>query len=450
MLLSPGALSRVFAQVSFSRSWDIGQLSDIITAIYSRPDFESVTIFERSPIMVGQGAGIVCGGEVAQFFEKFDKTKTKMVVQSNGRQHITKDGSVAVGTASDKIQQMTSWDKVYYVLRANFDGFHKEKFIYGPGVEPSAMADDKVSYRLGHNVSSHTVDPATGSVRVQYTVGNPTTGQPLIDQIEGDFLLCAEGPSSPSRLVYLPEVHRRYAGYLAFRGLIPEAELSPETAKSLTQIFTFFFARENQMLAYMIPGPNGDTTPGNRHLNWVWYRNYVEGSDEYKRMMTDKNGRVHANAMRAGDLPDDVIESEYRQRAKEILPPQFKELVLNTKTPFFQRVTDLISPKAVFADGRFILFGDALQGARPHTAAATNQGAVHALLLFDHLQHAAEHGKPLKTALKELEDDWQIAVMAYARALSDSGIRMGDESQFGGGLGYESKYGVSLTVSAPL
>ncbi|KAJ7485021.1 monooxygenase [Mycena galericulata] len=427
-----------------------GSLSGLCAGVVLKELGYRVTIFERSPVMVGQGAGIVCGEEVGKFFDTFDKTKTTLVVQSNARQHLSKDGSVAAGTYSPQIQQMTSWDKVFYVLRANFDGFHKEGFIYGPGVKPSDMADSNVSYRLGHTVSSHTVDSGTGRVRVQYTVANPAADQPLTALTEeGDLFICAEGPSSPSRMTYLPDVQRRYAGYLAFRGLIPESELSPETAKSLTQIFTFYFDQRTQMLSYMIPGPNGDTTPGNRHLNWVWYKNYVEGSDEYMRMMTDKNGRVHVNAMRPGDLPDDVIDTELHQAARRILPPQYRELVLNTKNPFFQRVTDLISPKAVFEDGRFILFGDALQGPRPHTAAATNQGALHALMLFDELQYAAAQGTPLKTALKQLEGDWQIAALAYAEALSLSGRRMGDESQFGGGLGYASKYGITLTKDSP-
>lgn len=80
---------------------------------------------------------------------------------------------------------------------------------------------------------------------------------------------------------------------------------------------------------------------------------------------------MHSNAMRPGDLPADVIETEYRQRAEAVLPPQFKEIVLKTKNPFFQRVTDMMAPKAIFKDGRVILFGDALQGPRPHTAAST-------------------------------------------------------------------------------
>ncbi|KAJ7485013.1 monooxygenase [Mycena galericulata] len=409
-----------------------GSLSGLFAGVVLKHLGYRVTIFERSPVMVGQGAGIVCGGEVAQFFQMFDKTKTTLVVRSNARQHLNKDGGVVFGTYSNTVQQMTSWDKLFYVLRANFDGFQKDDFIYGPGDAPSTMEDSNMSYRLGHAVTGHSVDAATGRVRVEYSVRSEAEGAPpTTGTEEADVLIVAEGPAAPSRDVYLPDVKREYSGYLAFRGLVPEAELSPETAKSLTQIFTFYFGKKTQMLSYMIPGPRGDTTPGNRHLNWVWYNNYAEGTDEYKRMMTDKNGRVHSNAMRPGDLPADVIETEYRQRAEEILPPQFKEIVLKTKNPFFQRVTDMMAPKAVFHDGRVILFGDALQGPRPHTAASTNQGAVHALLLFDHLRQASARKTPLQAALKALEGEWQDTALSYAKSLAYSGKMMGDRSQFG-------------------
>jgi hypothetical protein len=44
-------------------------------------------------------------------------------------------------------------------------------------------------------------------------------------------------------------------------------------------------------LTYTIAGENGNTEPGSRLLNFVWYANFPDGSDELERIMTDKDGR---------------------------------------------------------------------------------------------------------------------------------------------------------------
>lgn len=36
-----------------------------------------------------------------------------------------------------------------------------------------------------------------------------------------------------------------------------------------------------------IPGPHGSTTPGQRHINFVWYNTYPEGPN-LEKVMTDK------------------------------------------------------------------------------------------------------------------------------------------------------------------
>lgn len=157
--------------------------------------------------------------------------------------------------------------------------------------------------------------------------------------------------------------------------------------------------------------------PGSRLINWVWYCNYPEDSNEYKDLMTDSEGHFHHYT-----LPSDGVQerlwSKQKGYAAEVLPSQFSKLVQQTTSPFVQAITDVISPEASFFDGKVLLVGDAVAGFRPHTAASTSQAALHAILL----DRVMRGGMTLDEMLENMMD--------HARYMSNAGIRMGNRSQF--------------------
>jgi 2-polyprenyl-6-methoxyphenol hydroxylase-like FAD-dependent oxidoreductase len=145
-------------------------------------------------------------------------------------------------------------------------------------------------------------------------------------------------------------------------------------------------------------------------------------SKEYKDIMTDKDGNTHRYTLPTGGKMRDEVWEARKQRAKEILPTQYYELVEKTKTPFVQAITDLKPPadgKCWFLDGKAVLVGDALSGFRPHTAASTSQAALHALLL----------GKVFSGEMSR--EHYQENVIDYAKAVQEHGVRLGERSQFG-------------------
>jgi 2-polyprenyl-6-methoxyphenol hydroxylase-like FAD-dependent oxidoreductase len=75
------------------------------------------------------------------------------------------------------------------------------------------------------------------------------------------------------------------------------------------------------------------------------------------------------------------IKSKQRDIAAKVLPPQIAELFQKTEFPFMQAVTDNLTAKNVFMNGKVLLVGDAAAGLRPHVAAGTTQAAMHSLLL---------------------------------------------------------------------
>jgi len=55
-----------------------------------------------------------------------------------------------------------------------------------------------------------------------------------------DLLIGADGPNSTVRQRFLPDVHYRYAGYVAYRGLVNETELEQDAAALFTERFVFY------------------------------------------------------------------------------------------------------------------------------------------------------------------------------------------------------------------
>ena len=55
--------------------------------------------------------------------------------------------------------------------------------------------------------------------------------------------------------------------------------LHPDLAAAFAGRFTFFQAPHTHILCYLIPGPDGSLTPGQRRLNWVWYLNAAPGDE---------------------------------------------------------------------------------------------------------------------------------------------------------------------------
>ncbi|GJJ07823.1 hypothetical protein Clacol_002028 [Clathrus columnatus] len=356
-----------------------GSLSGLMVAIVLKRLGFRVTVFERSTTVQSQGAGIVLGKWSTAFFQEFDKTKTEIAL--------------------------------YYTLRANYDGFIKEGYIND--ISAAAVKDDRAEYFMGKTVVSHSYDSHLKAVNV--TVRN---GDGSEDHFVADLFVCAEGGSSSSREIYFPGLPRTYAGYLAFRGLVPEKDLEPDTAKTLIHSLSRSFSTN-----LAVPGPNGATTVGNRHMNFVWYNTIPEGA-VLDKVLTDINGKRRPFSVSAGYMPQSVVEEEIHPRAFAKLSPQCLEVVMKTKHPFVQVVTDVIASSAVFHDGHVILVGDALSGARPHTTASTNQAADHALRLFLTL-------KTNTCDLSGLKAEWEPGSLQYSKYLWEIGAAIGNLSQFG-------------------
>jgi 2-polyprenyl-6-methoxyphenol hydroxylase-like FAD-dependent oxidoreductase len=215
-------------------------------------------------------------------------------------------------------------------------------------------------------------------------------------------------------------VRSEYAGYVAWQGVVPEDD-APDLASEFAGRFTFFQAPHTHILCYLIPGPNGSLTPGQRRLNWVWYLNAAPG-DELNRVLTDKDGRRREFSVPQGFVSP-LMADWLHDHARRILPPSFLRLVEATTESFVQTIHDLAVPRMAF--GRVCLTGDAAFVPRPHTAASTAKAAANALALADCL--TATSGD-VGGALRR----WEPAQLDYGEQLRVHGQRLGNRSQFNG------------------
>jgi len=116
----------------------------------------------------------------------------------------------------------TSWDTLYYRLRANFDSF-SSKYCEVPAENPDHGA---ATYMDGCTVTN--VHEEHNSLRILYRDIAGTD-----KEIEGDLLIASDGPNSQVRRILQPNVEREYVGYIGWRGTVPEAEISIESRKIL-------------------------------------------------------------------------------------------------------------------------------------------------------------------------------------------------------------------------
>jgi len=382
-----------------------GSLGGLFTGVALKQHGFDTTILERNPtnLLENQGAGIVAGGDTLAFFDRYDRCKRPVAVESQKRVYLDKSGQIVHEEVMK--QTMTSWDLCYYMLRANYD--HQESgYCQAAGPQPG---DGKIDYRYGCIVTDFKKEGET--VTVFYT-----NAQGENQSIKCDFLVGADGPSSTIRKILCPDVERKYAGYCVIRGTVPEEEASDQAKEVFVERFTFFHAPGIQNLTYTIPGINGAMEKGKRLLNFVWYTNFPEGSEELELVMTDKSAKRKRITIPPGTMTDEAWEM-VKKRGRDRLPPQMSEMVEKTKQPFVQCITDVITPTNSFMDGKVVLIGDALAGFRPHTVASTGQAAFDVLMLVECLK-TGDHKEFVRRTVE------------FARLIQHRGMYIGNRGQF--------------------
>jgi 2,6-dihydroxypyridine 3-monooxygenase len=345
-----------------------------------------VDVYERSSAALKErGTGIVVLPVTERYFMEHDRGGERVSLELTYWSYMDRDGVII--SADEDHYRFSGWNTLY---RALLDAFDTDRYHLDSEMVGFEQGPDGVSLHL-----------AGGRV------------------VEGDLLVCSDGISSTARSLLLPGVTPRYAGYVAWRGTVPEQRLSATALDDLADAMLYQVLPHSHILAYAIPDDDGATQPGRRLVNFVWYRNYPDDGT-FDHLMTGVDGKRRSGTMPPGLIAPVFLE-DLRSTAEAELAPTFAEIVLSTEDPLIQAIFDLESPQMAF--GRVCIMGDAAFGVRPHVAAGQAKACADAWALRDAI---ADCDGDVDRALAL----WEPGQLELGRTVVERSRQMGIRSQF--------------------
>lgn len=337
-------------------------------------------MFERSSEdLAGRGAGIGTREDLFAVLRRIGAVIDPSAgVRVKSRICLGRDGSIVHERVMPAVN--SAWDRIYRPLK---DALPPE--CYRAGMRFVALSQD------------------ADGVTVNFADAT---------QERGDLLVGADGIYSAVRQALMPEVEPRYAGYVAWRGVLEESDLPPAIHAALFEHFTFCLPDGELMLCLPMPGRDADTSHGRRRFHRVWYRP-VDYDVALPTLCTDASGRRHGVTIPPPLIRAEVI-AELKAQAQAVLAPQIAALVARTAQPLLQPIFDLAAPR--IATGRVALIGDAAFVARPHVGAGVTKAALDALALTETLGA----GTSVAASLAEYDARRRplgVALVAHARRL---------------------------------
>jgi 2-polyprenyl-6-methoxyphenol hydroxylase-like FAD-dependent oxidoreductase len=337
-----------------------GSMSGLLAGLLLRRHGWDVDVFERvESELADRGAGIVAQPHLIAILRDFGFDTRELGVAVATRRILDRDGGVTATLPCPQI--MTAWERVYRALRDLFGPEH---------------------YHQGRAFSRF--EQEAGSVAAWFSNG---------EMRRGDLLIGADGFRSAVREQCVSGVAMHYAGYTAWRAMLPEAALPPEVLRDVFPYMAFGLPPGEQFLAYPVAGPDNDVRSGCRRLNVIWYR--PAGEAQLRRLLTDKHGVAHV-----GSIPPPLIRGEavdeMKAAAERLLAPQYRAIVRLVEEPILQPIYDLMTPRMVF--GRVAIIGDAAFLIRPHVGAGVSKAADDAAALARSLD-----GRDVESGLKRFE-----------------------------------------------
>lgn len=339
-----------------------GSVGGLMAALLLRKGGWDVTVYERAiGDLAGRGAGLGVSQELLDVMERagarFDPSAG---VAQQAHVWMEKDGVIAYEHRRNLMA--SAWARVYQPLRA--------------ALPASAYRQGMTLERIEKNEAVF----ADGS------------------RDHADLIVGADGVYSTVRRQYLPEVQPRFANYVAWRGIIEDANVPAQTLAAVRGRIVFCFPPGEMLLSMKVPGG----------VYFIWY---CAGS--LPDLFTDANGRNHGMSISPTLIRPELIAA-MKAHALDVLPAAISSLVQKTPQPLLQAISDMESPRMTF--GRVALLGDAAFVVRPHVAGGAGKAAMDAQCLAQVLSSKST----IEAALADYEKsqhDFGTRIVQHSRYL---------------------------------
>ena len=329
-----GSMAGLFAATSLSKKgWDI-------------------SVHEKVPVpLSGRGAGIATYDELADLV--FKATNNNNVLGTTAKSRVSLDINGNIINSYDYPQVYTSWQYLFSILReqiSNDDYF---------------MGDDCIKIEQNEDKAIAFFD--NGKKK------------------ETDLIIVANGIKSELRTYVDNKAYPQYAGYVGWRGVVNEEEISKKSLETLSNYFIVVLPYNQQIASYPIAGEGENPFKiGERRINWIWYKPIPQTS--LQEILLGKSGQQFEDGIPPNEIREEIVNDLFKE-AEEKLPPQLVELVKITKQPLIQPIFDLQSIK--MKNGRVVTIGDAAFTARPHVGMGVTKAAMDAFTLSEYLEDSS-------------------------------------------------------------
>ncbi len=327
----------------------------------------------------GRGAGIVTHRPLVAALARCGIAReAPLGVAVERRVVLAQDGSIAEQAPMPQV--LTSWSRLYALLLA---AFPSGNYVQGASVQAVLQS------ALG--------------ITIECDDGR---------RFEADVAVASDGIRSAVRNALAPKVAVEYAGYVAWRGVCDESVLSRRTLDTVFDTFGFGLPHGEQLIGYPVAGAGNAVARGQRRYNFVWYRP-APNNGALQALMTDADGQHHPLGLPPNKVAWQQVAA-VRQAARQLLAPQFAEILEKTAQPFLQPIYDCASERIAF--DRIALMGDASFLARPHVGMGVTKAAEDAMALTDCIAQYGANAQGL-LAYQQLRLLPCQAVVERARAL---------------------------------
>ena len=329
-----GSMAGLFAATALSKKgWDI-------------------SVHEKVPVpLSGRGAGIATYDELADLV--FKATNNNNVLGTTAKSRVSLDINGNIINSYDYPQVYTSWQYLFSILReqiSNDDYF---------------MGDDCI--KIEQNEDKAIAFFENGKKK------------------ETDLIIVANGIKSELRTYVDNKAYPQYAGYVGWRGVVNEEEISKKSLETLSNYFIVVLPYNQQIASYPIAGEGKNPFKiGERRINWIWYKPVPQTS--LQEILLGKSGQQFEDGIPPNEIREEIVNDLFKE-AEEKLPPQLVELVKITKQPLIQPIFDLQSMK--MKNGRVVTIGDAAFTARPHVGMGVTKAAMDAFTLSEYLEDSS-------------------------------------------------------------